>query len=207
MGDPKKSKKKYSKPSHPWQGARIKEEAVLTKKYGLKNKKELWKMISILKKVKEQARVLIAGYTEQHKKEEKQLIERLLRLNIIGENSNLDDVLGLTSESIFNRRLQTIVFKSGLTKTISQARQFIIHGHVAVNGKVMSVPSYLVKKDEEPKISFYKNSKLNNEEHPERITKEVIKEIKIEKEEIEPREDKKHELVEVMVTPAAEAAA
>ncbi|MBI2672047.1 30S ribosomal protein S4 [Candidatus Woesearchaeota archaeon] len=197
MGDPKKSKKKYSKPSHPWQGARIKEEAELAKKYGLKNKKELWKMTSIIKKVKEQARLLIAGHTEQHKKEEKQLINRLARLNIIAENANLDDVLGLTSDSIFNRRLQTLVFKSGLTKSISQARQFIIHRHIAVNGKVMSVPSYLVKKDEEVKISFYKNSKLNNEDHPERNKPqtEVKEEIKHVKEEIQ--QEKRHELVEV----------
>ena len=41
MGSPKKQRKKYSKPSHPWQKARIEEEKALKKEYSFKNKKEL----------------------------------------------------------------------------------------------------------------------------------------------------------------------
>ncbi|MDP7610203.1 MAG: 30S ribosomal protein S4, partial [Candidatus Woesearchaeota archaeon] len=44
MGDPKKQRKKYSKPSHPWQTERIEVEKVLMKEYGLKNKKEIWRV-------------------------------------------------------------------------------------------------------------------------------------------------------------------
>jgi len=43
MGKPKFSRKKYETPSHPWQEDRIKAENELVKKYGLKNKKEVWK--------------------------------------------------------------------------------------------------------------------------------------------------------------------
>ncbi len=42
MGDPKFSRKKYETPNHPWQTARIKEEKDICKKYGLKNKTEIW---------------------------------------------------------------------------------------------------------------------------------------------------------------------
>ena len=47
MGNPKRHRKKYSTPAHPWQRARIEEERELSKEYGFKNKKE---MIFILNK-------------------------------------------------------------------------------------------------------------------------------------------------------------
>ena len=40
MGDPRKLRKKYYPPSHPWQKIRIDEEKILMKDYGFKNKKE-----------------------------------------------------------------------------------------------------------------------------------------------------------------------
>ena len=39
-----------------------------------------------------------------------------------------------------------------MASSIKQARQFIIHGHVFVGNKKVTVPSYLVKKDEEATI-------------------------------------------------------
>jgi small subunit ribosomal protein S4 len=54
MGDPKFSRRKYDTPSHPWQGVRIKEENELIKKYGLKNKRELWKVQSLLRNYRRQ---------------------------------------------------------------------------------------------------------------------------------------------------------
>ena len=52
MGDPKKQRKKYTTPRHPWQRDRLDEERQLLKDYGLKNKKELWKFESLLRKFK-----------------------------------------------------------------------------------------------------------------------------------------------------------
>ena len=43
MGQPRKSRKKYNTPPHPWNAERIKNENKLMTKYGLKNKKEIWK--------------------------------------------------------------------------------------------------------------------------------------------------------------------
>ena len=43
MGQPRKSRKKYNTPPHPWNAERIKNENKLMTKYGLKNKKEIGK--------------------------------------------------------------------------------------------------------------------------------------------------------------------
>ena len=61
MGDPRRLKKKYNTPQHPWQKTRIETEAVLRKEYGLKNKKEIWKMATQFKNFSDQAKRLIAA--------------------------------------------------------------------------------------------------------------------------------------------------
>lgn len=42
-------------------------------------------------------------------------------------------------------RLDNIIFRGGFTHTRKQARQYVNHGHVAVNGKLVDIPSYNVK--------------------------------------------------------------
>lgn len=152
MGDPWKISKKYSKPKNPWQADRIEKERKIIKEYGLKNKKELWKSETILRKFRRHSRKLLAKKTEQSQVEEKQLLDRLRRLNIVKEGSTLDDVLNLKIKDILDRRLQSLVHKKGLANTIAQARQFIVHGRISIGGKRVSSPSYLVKKAEEDKI-------------------------------------------------------
>ncbi len=61
MGDPKKPKKKYQTPMHPWNKERIGLEKELLKKYGLKNKEEIMIMNSILSNMKIQAKKYIAA--------------------------------------------------------------------------------------------------------------------------------------------------
>ncbi len=50
MGYPGKAKKIIQHPHHPWQKARIEEETGIVKKYGLRNKKSVWKFASMLRK-------------------------------------------------------------------------------------------------------------------------------------------------------------
>jgi ribosomal protein S4 len=66
------------------------------------------------------------------------------------------------------RRLQTIVHRSGLAKSIHQARQFVTHGHISVAGDVVSVPSYIVQRELESRIAFHARSPLSNAQHPAR---------------------------------------
>ena len=73
MGDPKKIRKKYNTPMHPWEGKRIEEEKGLLREYGLKNKKEIWKMRAVLKGFSDQAKKLITATGVQAEKEKQQL--------------------------------------------------------------------------------------------------------------------------------------
>ena len=178
MGDPRKQRKKYKGPNHPWQRKRIEEERIIKKEYGLKNKKEIWKASSILRRSNIQAKKLISEKNKgnpQAEIEEKQLIGRLYKLGLLNEDAKLDDVLSLELKDILNRRLQTFVYKKGLCLTPKQARQFIVHGCIFVNGRKISVPSYLVGREEELTITFNPNSSLASDEHPERAKKLEIK--------------------------------
>ncbi len=167
MGHPKKTRKKYSTPFHPWQKERIEEESVLIKDYGLKNKTEIHKMNSILKGFADQAKNLTASKTAQAEKEKAQLLKKLGRLGLISEAGTMDDILGLGIRNLLERRLQTIVFKKGMSRSISQARQFIVHGHVSVGNKKITSASYLVTLQEEPNVSFMGKSSFSNPDHPE----------------------------------------
>lgn len=177
MGDPRKLKKKYSTPSHPWQASRLEEEAVLVDTYGLKNKKEIWKAASFLRGIKKQAKILIASTSLQYKKEEKQLLQKLQKLNLLPKEAKIEDALDLQTTDILNRRLQTQIFKQGFARTPNQARQFIIHRHISVSGHRVNIPSYMLTTEEETKISFSPSSKFKDEEHPERkvVKKEKTK--------------------------------
>ena len=88
------------------------------------------------------------------------LSKKLIRLGVVGPEARFEDVLSLTVEDLLKRRLQTIVFEKGFAKTIYQARQFIVHGHIQVVGKKIDAPSYIVKKEEEDFIGYAPSSPL-----------------------------------------------
>ncbi|MBI5392104.1 30S ribosomal protein S4 [Candidatus Woesearchaeota archaeon] len=170
MGDPRKSHKKYKGPSHPWQRERLEVEKVLVKEYGLKTKTELWKSVSELRRVNGQAKKLIGDRgLHQQPAEEKQLMDRLVRYTILESGTQLEDVLGLDVKAFLNRRLQTQVHKQGLSSSPTQARQFIIHGHILVNGQKINVPSFMLQRGQEFQLTFHPHSSLAQEDHPERM--------------------------------------
>lgn len=47
--------------------------------------------------------------------------------------------------SLLQRRLDHVVYISGLAKTARMARQMVVHGHILVNGKRVDIPSFLVE--------------------------------------------------------------
>ena len=89
------------------------------------------------------------------------LSKKLIRLGVVGPEARFEDVLSLTVEDLLKRRLQTIVFEKGFAKTIYQARQIIVHGHIQVVGKKIDSPSYIVKKEEEDFIGYAPSSPLS----------------------------------------------
>ncbi len=188
MGDPKHSHKTYQKPPHPWQKERIVAETELRKEYGVKNKREIWKMQAFLRNFSNQAKKLIAARGDQAEKERKQLIARLQRFGLVGASATLDNVLSLTIRDIMERRLQTQVYKKGLARTPRQARQFITHGLIVVGETMVTSPSYLVPLSDEVGISFIPQSTLADPEHPER---RIISESKAKKEASESSQEEK----------------
>jgi small subunit ribosomal protein S4 len=171
MSSQKFPRKKYETPLHPWKENRIKSERELIKKYGLKNHKEVWKAKTYLGKHREQARELLAKVgtaNPQTKKESDQLLLHLTRMGILSMGASLDDVLALETEVVLSRRLQTLVYLKGFSSTPYQARQLICHGHVAVNGRKVTIPSYMVEKNEEGQITYTIRSPLNEISHPAR---------------------------------------
>jgi small subunit ribosomal protein S4 len=97
---------------------------------------------------------------------ENELLTRLKKLGILAETSALDNVLDLSIEDLLERRLQTIVFRKGLTRTIFQSRQLITHGHVNIGNRRVTVPSYIVSKDEEEQVMYSPQSAIVSETHP-----------------------------------------
>jgi small subunit ribosomal protein S4 len=176
MGDPRRLRKKYEKPFKRWDKQRIIEERKLMEAYGLKNKKELWKLQTILRKYRHMARKLVGMPEEERKEKEETLLNKLIKMGLLKPGATLDDVLGLKVEDILDRRLQTQVYKKGLARTIKQARQFIVHGHIKVGDKRIRSPGYLVTIDEENLIDWYKEQIQifveTDQEEQEKVVKE-----------------------------------
>jgi small subunit ribosomal protein S4 len=159
--------KRYETPNHPFQGERIDREHGLVSQYGLSNKEELWRAQSRLRDFRREARSLL-GTVGGAGEEREKFLDRLRRVGILDEEEGLDDVLGLSVEDVLERRLQTVVYRKGLANTMSQARQFVVHGHVAVGERRVQVPSYKVDLDEESLVEFDESSPLTDDLHPER---------------------------------------
>jgi len=174
MGDPKKQRKKYETPRFPWRTDALQEELKLLGQYGLRNKHELWRHETMLSKFRGTARSLIGKTPEERRKMEKEILTHLKKLGILPETAVLDDVLDLTIEDVLERRLQAIVFRKGLAKTIHQARQLITHGHITIGKQRVTIPSYLVTREEENQIAYAPQGPLANPSHPLRQTIAVV---------------------------------
>jgi small subunit ribosomal protein S4 len=135
--------------------------------YGLKNKRELWKARTELSRVRHQARSLLALRQEVRAQKEPILMNSLARIGLVKEDATLDDVLNLDINSLLARRLQTIVQKKFSFKTPYQARQAIVHGHVSIEDRVISIPSYIVNIKEEGNIQLSPRFKVQSTPPPE----------------------------------------
>jgi len=209
MGDPKTSTKMYSRPLKRWDKVKIESDRELMTKYGLRRKTEIWKSESIVRKLKHEAQLLTRSSDEETMKN---LISKVNRLGLVESgNATLDDVLELGSESVLVRRLQTQVHKAGLANTMRQARQFIVHGHISVDGVRVTSPKYHVNQGDEKKLTFYGSSslgkifKLGHQKaaKPKEVVGETSAEAKPEEVKVEaPVEEKSAEEVEAKETPS-----
>ena len=161
MGDVKNFRRVWNKPKRPLNFDLKMEELKILGEFGLKTKRELWKARTELSRVRNQARSLLALRQEIREKEEPILIHSLSRIGLVEENATLDDVLNLEIQNLLSRRLQSIIMKKFYFKTPSQARQAISHGHIMIGDRIVNIPSYVVKTDEEDTVTLTPESIFN----------------------------------------------
>ncbi len=137
-----------------WNRVRIDHEHEIKERYGLRNLRELWTASTEVSRIRRNAREVLSNKAGENVG--KDIISRLVKYNIVSKDAKVDDLLGVTPEAILGRRLQSIVLKVGLSKTIKQSRQLITHGFISINGRKVKSPGYLVTSDEETKVGYYK---------------------------------------------------
>jgi len=161
MGDPKTPRRVWKKPKRPLNYDLMMDELKILGTFGLKTKRELWKTQTELSRVRLHARSLLALRREVRERKEPILMQSLSKIGLVDENSTLDDVLNLQVTDLLSRRLQTIAQKKLYFKTPYQARQAIVHGLVMIGDSVITIPSYIVKTEEEAKIHLIPESSFN----------------------------------------------
>ena len=161
MGDPKTPRRVWKKPKRPLNYDLMMDELKILGTFGLKTKRELWKTQTELSRVRLQARSLLALRQDERERKEPILMQSLSKIGLVNEDSTLDDVLNLQVTDLLSRRLQTIAQKKLYFKTPYQARQAIVHGHIMIGDSVVTIPSYIVKTEEEAKIHLIPESRFN----------------------------------------------
>jgi len=151
----------WKKPKRPLNYDLIMDELKTLGTFGLKTKRELWKTQTELSRIRFQARSILALRQEIRERKEPILIQSLSKIGLVDKNSTLDDVLNLQVNDLLSRRLQTIAQRKLYFKTPYQVRQAITHGHIMIGDNVVTIPSYIVKTEEETKIHLISESRFN----------------------------------------------
>ena len=131
----------------------------------------------ILSKIRSSARLLLTLPSSDLKRQIQgaSLIRKLEKYGILNESENtLNHVLSLKVQDFLERRLQTIVFKQGLARSIHHARILILHRHIAVNQNLVNVPSFMVKIKSQKYISYFCKSPFGGA-GPGRVRRKTIK--------------------------------
>jgi small subunit ribosomal protein S9e len=156
---------------------------LLVGQYGLKNKREVWRVQYILARIRKAARDLLTLDETDPKRlfEGEALINRMLRIGVLNKDQQkLDYVLGLTTKQFLDRRLQTIVFHSNNAKSIHQSRSLIFQKKIAIHKgnrrQIIDIPSFIVRKENESNIQKLWEEKENTRTKKRTATKKAEKE-------------------------------
>ncbi len=90
------------------------------------------------------------------------VLERQFR-KIFGEAERMSGVTGDHLVVLLERRFDNVAFRLGFGDSRAQSRQIISHGHLTVNGRRVSIPSYVIKandmigwREESKKSEYFK---------------------------------------------------
>ena len=149
--------KTFKKPRRPFEKERLDSELKMVGQFGLRGKRELWRVQLKLSQMRKAARTLLTLDEDDPRRmfEGEALLRRMMRYGVLDESKReLDYVLALTPSDFLERRLQTLVFKLGLAKSIHHARVLIRQRHIRVGKQIVNVPSFLVRTDSQKHIDF-----------------------------------------------------
>ena len=141
--------KKTSKtPRKPFDKDRLINELKIVGEYGLRNKREVWRVSLTLAKLRKAARELLTLDDRDPRRlfEGDALIRRMVKLGLLKEEERkLDFILGLTIDQFLQRRLQTVVATKNLAKSVHHARVLIRQRHIAVGKQMVNIPAFMVR--------------------------------------------------------------
>jgi len=147
----------FRTPRRPFEKERLDAELKLCGDYGLRNKREVWRVNFGLSKVRTAARELLKLDPKDPRRvfEGNALLRRLNRLGVLDEShQKLDYILALKTQDFMERRLQTLVYKLGLAKSIHHARVLIRQRHIRVGKQLVNQPGFVVRVDSQKHIDF-----------------------------------------------------
>jgi len=167
----------FKTPRRPYEKERLDEELKLVGEYGLRNKKEVWRVKYTLARIRKAARYLLTLDERDPRRifEGNAIIRRLARIGALEESKQkLDYVLGLKVSDLLERRLQTQVYKLSLAKSIHHARVLIKQRHIRVGKQIVDVPSFVVRNDSQKYIDIALNSPYGSG-RPGRVKRKSVK--------------------------------
>merc|ERR1711976_237198 len=149
--------KTSGRPRKLFEKERLDQEIKMCGEYGLRNKREVWRVQLVLARLRKRARDLLTLEENDQRR--------------IFEGNGLDYVLSLTIHKLLERRLQTRVLKGRLASSIHHARVLIYGKLVCVANQLCNVASYMVTVDNENKIDLQPNTAINGGKPGRRLRK------------------------------------